>query len=242
MNRSVYPTKRMALSVYFMIVIAYLIDNASRLRITTGNRRALAALYGNSSTEGSYQYYFELWTDKTGKSTPNVKTNLTTKENLLKALLSKIYNDIPLSKWTDTDRLTLNRKTGAHKAYSHPSTPITENCYATIVPLGDGVAKFSCRPSNSKSRSALPKNANGVEVAFRLDLPQIDEASNKIKRTPINNPEDGTSKFRDTKAKFIKGFGSDNAAFHLQCYTRWINSKHPKINGIWTGPFSIILL
>ncbi|MEI8201723.1 MAG: hypothetical protein WCH34_01840 [Bacteroidota bacterium] len=241
MGKSVYPTDKMGLYFYFLVVIAYIIQNATRLLVSVGNLGALAALYGDPSTEGTYMYYFTLWSDTKTKCTSDVITNLATKEKQIKKLLSKIFNDIPGSIWTDTDRSTFNRKTGLEKTISHPTKAISKKCYATVIPLGDGAAKFECRTAEDSTRPSLPELANGVELAYRIDLPMIDETTHKIKRNPINGPDDGTTKISDTKASFTKGFGGDNAGCILQGYTRWINTVHSNLNGLWTGPFTIYL-
>ena len=241
MGKSVYPTTKMGFYFYLQVAIAYVISNAGRLLVSVGNLGALSALYGDPSTEGTYLYYYTLWSDTKTKSTSAVKTNLSTKEKELKKQMSKIYNDIPRSLLNDLDRSTLNRKTGLEKTSSHPTKPISEKCNSTVTPLGDGAAKFECRSNEDSSRPSIPERANGVEIAYRIDLPVIDETTHKIKRVPISDPEDGTTKFTDTKANFNKGFGGDKAGCILQGYSRWVNTVHPNLNGLWTGPFTIYL-
>ena len=49
-----FPTSKEALALYFSIVVVYLTNNATRLKISSAYILALAALYGDDETDDCY--------------------------------------------------------------------------------------------------------------------------------------------------------------------------------------------
>jgi hypothetical protein len=242
MGDKTYPTTREALYSYLLVVIAYLQLNKSRLLISANDITALLAIYGDPLTKDTYMYYYTLWADEANSRTDTVIHSLKSIEDEIEKLLSKIYNDIPASKWTDQDRDTMHRKTGLPNIKTDMKAPITEKCFATNTLLGGGQFQLHCSISNDKTLASLPDRADGVQVASRTDEPLTAEASggetvSKVKYKPLTGANDGTTIDFYSKANFTVNKGSDQSGNYYQFYTRWFNSKHPELAGPWTGPY-----
>jgi hypothetical protein len=247
MNRSSFPAKREKLNLYFAVVIAYLILNATRLRISTDNLNNLNALYGDDQTDGTYLFIWEAWKDESGKRTKVISDSLKELETKIKKQLQDIYNDIPFSVWTAADRDILNRKTGAPRKRTTPRSPIVAKCNATLTDYGGGKIKVAVNIPDDSRRHSLAEGADGFEIAWRLDPPIVVAAlagadlSGKTKYYDIKDAGDGTIREVATKASIFLTLGSGKEGCRLQLYTRFINTKHRELDGPITGPVSIII-
>lgn len=137
------------------------------------------------------------------------------------------------------DRDTLNI---AHPVSSHakPSTAIAARCFVDVVMLGQGEVKFLCRASKDIARSSKADGSDAVEIAFS-SLPFTTVAASdpsltasKVRPRSLAGPDDGTTKEIYTKAIFKKKFAESEVGNLLQFFVRWINTKHPELNGPWS--------
>jgi hypothetical protein len=248
-----FPATKEGLFSYLSGVVPYAETNKVRLLISVLNMTALTTLYGDSATPGTYLYYYALWSQPGSGRTKDVIDNLVSTEKSIKSLLLKIYNDIPASVWTNEDRNAFNRRTGLPLTHTKPTSPIPEQCYVHITFRGGGDLKFNCRATLDSTRASMPKGANGVEFAFRIDSPQfvppipavIDGAGNdlasKIKRDQMISPKDATDHQTYPKAGFVVKLGPENAGNNLQFFARFINTHYPGLEGPWTGPVSVMI-
>jgi hypothetical protein len=245
MNDTVFPTTKEALSVYFSVAVPYVGTNSARFGISDERKDALIAYYGTPSTADTYLYFLAKWADSSTR-TRIVITKLEDSEEKMKKMLTEIYNDIPATTWTADDRDILNRKTGLPKTHTIPITPIAEKCIAGLTAKGSGVIGVKCRSNEDDKRASKPEGADAVEAAYRNDPPLIteDENGNKIvskDKVQLKSPDDGTTKVIVTKASFDLQFPIEDAGNNIQFYFRFINTKHPNLNGLWSGPYSISL-
>jgi hypothetical protein len=243
MGTSVFPGKREGLHVYFEAVIQYLNDNATRLGISTSNLSQLNALYGDILTVGTYLYCWTIWTDRAGGRTRNVNSNLAIAEKQLQQQLSLIYNDIPATLWTQSDRNTLGRKTGLPRPHTVSADPIGHRCFASASPVGGGIVKVTCRYMEDQTRASKPEGADALEIAYSIrpvKFKQGAEYIGKVKDMMVD-PDDGTIKFISTRSAFAFPAGVINAGMDFQFFARWINTRHASNAGPWTGPFSVII-
>jgi len=243
MGKPTFPTTINKLNTYFSVAVPYIKANAARLKVDAATLGDLLDFYGNSTTDGTYMYYYALWSDKTGSRTKQVTDNLELAEEKMKQMLTDIYNDIPASVWTQNDRNTLHRKKGAPIVRTTRTTPIAENCFVILTPVVGGNVKFSCRITKDSTRASKPEGADGIEIAYRIDVPSMvkdaaPELSPKVKHFVLNGPDDNTKQWLSTKASFMMQFGTGNAGNYLQVFARWINTKHLDLSGPWTGVFS----
>ncbi len=110
--------------------------------------------------------------------------------------------------------------------------------------MGGGALKISIRSAHDAKRASIPKGADAIELAWRDDPPTITpsptagEAPQVSKAKQMNSPDDGAKTFISTKAIFTMQFGVDHGGKTFQCFARYINTKRPDRNGLWTGPAS----
>ncbi len=245
MNSQVFPTTIEGKATAFSIAVPHVEANSTRFGLSAPRVAALKDLYGDATTDDTYVFYFTLWKSPATR-TPVVIAKLEHNEAKMIKMLSDIYNDIPASIWTDDDRKVLNRKTGMRKDPTKPTKPISEKCWASGTILGGGGVKIKCRSIQDSSRSSKPTGCDAVEVAYRKFPPVFEKNADgsitvsKV-RVQLKSPDDGTTKAIFTKATFMLNFSVEDIGENLQFYVRWINTKHPELNGLWNGPNSVML-
>ncbi|MEI6122832.1 MAG: hypothetical protein WCQ95_04320 [Bacteroidota bacterium] len=175
------------------------------------------------------------------------QATLETLETKLQNLLTEIYNDIPATVWTDTDRTTLHRKTGLAKTKTVVTKPITESCFVSVKILTGGKVQLTCSTNNDKTLASKAEKADGVMIAQRI-VPPLDSSisggndlAGKVKHLALMSADDGTEKVFYSKTTFIVDAGTANTGNYLLFYLRWHNSKHPELAGPWTGPYEQVI-
>ncbi|MEI6123719.1 MAG: hypothetical protein WCQ95_08825 [Bacteroidota bacterium] len=120
-------------------------------------------------------------------------------------------------------------------AHTHHTAPIVGYCIPHLRPIGGGELKVSARISADAKRGSLPEDANGFEIAYKCE-----KSSNDLAGRPrrLENSNDGTTKVVFMKANVVMKFGDENAMSIVQCYTRWVHTSYPGLEGPWTGPYS----
>jgi hypothetical protein len=137
---------------------------------------------------------------------------------------------------TNDDRVALRIAEPVIKR-SRPTLPIGESCWAAPTVLGGSRMKFRCSTTTDSGKASKPPRADAVEIAYLLVLPHQKSPDGKEIPTYVMAwPDESNTKFISTKAAFIMEFGLDYMGYQLQFFTRWINTRHPKLNGPWTGP------
>jgi hypothetical protein len=181
---------------------------------------------------------------KTSVTTEQVKEFKKTYNEFLRPILVRISGS-PNITAEDRQQLHIAAPVTSHTT---PTTPIKEKCIMFVQAAGGGSAEFTFRLETDSTRASLPDTADAVEIRTRLDAPvleEVDEKSNelasKIKRETLSSPDDGTTKEYRSKAIFKISYGADKAGFTLHVYARFINTKHPGLEGDWTGPIWISL-
>ena len=129
-DRGIFPSKLADLNNYIATVEPYLIANAVRLGVSSANQSSLTLLYTNPNvppnTLPDTLGWKELWVLYVNPATrlKTITDLVQLRKEAIKALLRTIYNDIPESKLTPTDRATLNL---AVHSDSHTPAPVPAN-------------------------------------------------------------------------------------------------------------------
>ena len=236
--KSVYPTTILGFFLYLVAVMAYLTANATRLGIASAKLTALAAIYGDVDIPDTYLYFKTLWDDATGSRTRLVKAGLRQKSKEMRKALSEIYNDIPASKWTSSDRETTNRKTGLVKPKETPTTPIVEVCIPDTVSLTNGQFSISTRSRFDKKHYAIPDTADMVEIMYAVieGKRKVDETTDKKVLKVCDSWADTNNKELFTTAKFLVNVDPKFAGFDFKFWIRWTLASHRNLAGPWSGP------
>jgi hypothetical protein len=235
-----FPTKRESLYTLLSVVISYLTTNKARLGIADEVLEALTALYGSISTAGTYLYFFAKWSDEKVGRTPDVITNLTTVEEQLKEMLSGIYEDIPASVWTDTDRNVLRRKRGLKRVYTHHTNPIEANTFLRHKMIGPSKITVKCYAAEDSSRASINKEAgaNAIQIALCIVDPnntdEGNELSGKVKKVAPKSEDECAYREIHQKAIIKLTFDAQYRKCDVHIYARQYDVRHPELAGPWS--------
>ncbi len=193
------------------------------------NARRLAWRSGDDANPGIYEIHIKSET-KNKLSSTNVVNFMKAFGVFFRPLLDIIAANPNI---TSQDRIVLNI---AEPVTTHhiPTTPISQQCFPTVIPLGGGRLDMACRSAEDASRPSKPENCTGVEISYRIDAVPAEGTDPK----QLKSADDGTTKIIKTKAKFELDFGEENCGKNVTYYVHWININHPNLNGPQTGPFS----
>jgi len=127
-------------------------------------------------------------------------------------------------------------------------TPIKPFCYANPKAEGAGDVTFKCKVDTSSSRAHKADGADAIELAMRLDPPELEKApeggtdtGTVVVKPTMQDPDEATIREITTKCSFKRSYGVAKEGWVLNGFARWINTKHPEKAGKWTGPFRITL-
>ncbi len=236
MTDDTFPKDTQGKAAYFLMAVAWLVLNATRLGILSGTIEELEELYGDLETPGSYCYIKNEYDNTPGRKPSLLCTQLKTASNALVTKLRAIYNDIPASKWTDADRKKLNRKTGLPHEPTVPKAPIKDECVIDLENRPNGLFKGGARTKTDTKKHNIPDTANALELRFavvqgKFAIPP--ELVNLVKAKCMG-PEDGTTKEISTAALFSVQVNPIVAGFDLYLWGRWIDIQHPERAGEWS--------
>ena len=215
-----FPLEDNVFSTYINRSIPYLDTNKVRLGIAAANiTNAKAQLL--------------LWNPLFANSqNPAVRTSAITadKTNLRKDIetqLRTIYDDIPESALTETDRLTLTLK--KRDTTPTPRPKITTQPFAEMQPIGGGEIKVTVRVQNDGSRASIHPDADCIEMAYR------------IAGSPPASPEECEHTVTYTKAIHTLSFGVAEEGKRLYAYFRWKNDTDDAKSGPWGTLVQVII-
>ncbi len=107
-----FPTENAEINGYFTTVTVYIPANAARLNIDAGYLSDLNDLYdnGGGGVPENELGWSQLWVvyDDAAKVNTTIRNLIKVRKKEIQTLLRKIYGDLPKSRLTEQDRLTLN--------------------------------------------------------------------------------------------------------------------------------------
>jgi hypothetical protein len=244
MNDYGFPKKMAEKNAYFVVVVAYLILNATRLAISSTRMTDLTDLFNNPLKDDTWVKLFLLWSDKKGTRTSTVSAKTEAKALEMEHKLSEIYDNIPPDKWTDDDRGTLHRS-GGKKAPKTKPGDITDECILSFEQFGGGKMKGACKSKHDQTRASKAKNSDGVQLFYTIadqykepKEGEIEVGGGSVKLEDFKDPNKAESKEFFSSATFTLELGKENSGRRLLHFVRWYHSKY-KRGGPWMGPFSI---
>ena len=234
MSQGRIPTTLAAFNEYFSNVTNYLqttsgaTTNGGRLGLTVGEVTAIVAMFalwytGNPAAPGAWEKHNNPLTK--GKATRLAVDTIMLNFNVLfQPFLVRMSGSANI---TTDDRLVLNIAPPSHH-HRIPVTPISDGMFVGLLAPGGGNIEVVCRTTSDASRPSLPKDCDGVELAWSIATqpPTADDAQNKRVFS---------------KSKFAINVGLANAGKTIYVFARWINTKHPEINGKWSAMYSIMI-
>jgi len=221
---------------YLIKIIPYMTTNATRLGIDEDKLAEVVALYGSISTVGTYLYWKKKYDESSKPKDVVITTNLAEISDEMKAKVSAILNDIPVSKWSATDRVTFERKTGEEHTYTHHDTRIAAECFVGVSAFPNALIKGKVRFNLESKRHGLAEGANGIEIRY---VPMVSklaitpEVADKVK-AKCNGPLDGTSMLISTTAKFEIQLDEILSGYNIWIWVRFVDLQHPNLAGDWS--------
>jgi hypothetical protein len=226
-EKSIVPQALEPFNAYILLVLQYLIDNASRLIVSDGNITSITFMVTDPAT--GWNHWHTLHSGATTRTGP-VNVYLHNSETNITHQLQIIYNDIPRSVMTPDDYLTLHIAIPTnHRA---PRTAITNIPFAKVYSVGGGIVNFIVRTDTHAKRAAMDPLADAVEVRGILLAP--DEA------VPTD-PSKCDLVFNSKSALFSHAFTPENAGKKFACFLRFINLTDESKDGGWSGVISCII-
>jgi hypothetical protein len=238
---NVFPKKRESFNTLLNAVIPYLIANQTRLNITLATIEGLTDIYGDTLTPGTYCYLYAKWADKASGRTLAVIINLRNVVSELKKMLTTIYEDIPASVWTNTDRLTLRRKRGMKLHYTHRTAGITSNTFLHYKLIGPSRIKVLCFTSQESTRPCIDRQsgADAVQLAICIIDPgntdMGNELSGNVKNEVVKTVDECPYRRVYTKASIPLTFEAQYSKCDVYIYARQYDCRHPDRSGPWSN-------
>jgi hypothetical protein len=229
---NIFPRKDGDFNTYFLQVILHLFATNTPDPVMGGIPVHTLQLGLTADKLNPLWAMFNSWADlypKSKDSTQRTKTitgDKNAKRKQIEAKLRELYNDIPESALTSTDRDKLNLKLR--------DTTLTRrgkiNDTVTIELKSDAGSrvKVRCRLSEDATRASMHPLADGIEMKY------------KIGAAPAT-PEQCTNSMVSKKALFSMEAGMENAGQRLYAFFRYVNLTNPENNGPWGVLHNVII-
>lgn len=158
MARGPFPTTNSELNGFFNSVTPYLNANAARLLIDSTYLGDLDTLYDNDSGVQEQDGWSQLWVvyDDAAKVNTTIRNLIKARKKEIKELLRTIYGDLPQSKLTEQDRLTLHLP----ERDTEPTT-IQAATHAPVISfeeVNNGIQIIRFQNPDTPDSNAMPPN------------------------------------------------------------------------------------
>ena len=208
-NRSIVPRPIEPFNAYIGIVLPYMVTNATRLVISTGNIASLTHMVTDPLI--GWNALHTLHANAATKNTPG-NLDLVKCEVTITRLLQLIFNDMPRSAMTSTDYVTFHISIPTHTKGSRAA--ITNIPYGKIYSVGGGKIGFIVRTDTDAKRASMDPLADviwvdGIILAPGEDLP--------------TGPADCNLIFTSKSALFSHAFDPARAGNRFACFLHYAN-------------------
>ena len=222
------PRKIGDFNTYVKRVIPYLANNANktRLGVSNANKNYLTDALGDSDTAGTWIY---LWKKTNNKATCTVsfRTDRNKLQKTISAKLREVYNDIPESALTESDRTTL--LIPERKTKRSPRPKISTRPSLKLLVRGGARFTVENRVESDSSRPSMHPDANYIELRYC------------IQETPPTSIKECNITKILSKARETLKLDPDDARKTIYCYTRWANKTDETKSSRWTRMHSAVI-
>ncbi len=216
-SRSIVPQAIEPFNTYIGVVLPYMVLNATRLTISTGNMGSLTHLVTDPLIGWN-----ALHTTHANPATKNTPGNLDLVkcEVAITHLLQAIFNDMPRSAMTSTDYVTFHISVPNHTKGSRAS--ITNIPFGKIYPIGGGKIGFIVRTDTDAKRASMDPLADVIRVDGIILAPGD--------ALPIG-PSQCNLIFTSTTALFDHTFADTEIGNRFACFLHYANLTDDKKSG-----------
>jgi hypothetical protein len=216
-NSHRFPSKDSEIHAHFAIVVAYLTLNGKRLGISDATLKQIADLLAT----WNLQYPLTVNADT---KTRTAVVNKDKTRDALKAALTTIYNDLPQSVLTETDRSTLLL---AERSNKHAPAPVPESKPTGTIDHSHRLEHHIKFKDAVLKSNAKPEGVHGCEIWNKLsDVAPKDASELSYVGTATASPF------------LIKYVGTDGGKM-VWYWLRWINTRSE--TGPWSDPISAMI-
>ena len=216
-KNSIVPGNIEPFNAYIGPVLPYMVTNATRLGISSGNIGTLTHLVTDPLI--GWNALHALHADKATKNTPG-NLDLVKCEVAITHLLQAIFNDMPRSAMTSTDYVTFHISIPNHTKGSRAS--ITNIPYGKIYPMGGGRIGFIVRTDTDAKRAAMDPLADVIWVDGIILKPG----------DPLpTGPSQCNIIFTSTTALFNHTFADVEIGNRFACFLHYANLTDDKKSG-----------
>lgn len=222
------PNKLEPFNTFINRIVAFLADvaNQARLGVSDANRDELVAKLGDTTTSGSWIYLWALTSSETTATKPlrNSRDNL---KKSISTLVRAVYDDIPESALTDSDRTTLlipkRDKTPSER------TKITTRPTLKLIVQGGASFIVENRVDSDQTRPSMHPEADYIELRYC------------IQETPPSSVNECNVTKILSKARDTLNLDPSTAGQNIHCYTRWANKTDESKSSNWTRLHSAVI-
>ncbi|MEI6823119.1 MAG: hypothetical protein WCL51_14405 [Bacteroidota bacterium] len=211
-------------NTYVGVVLPYMVINATRLTISTGNMGSLTHLITDPLI--GWNALHTTHANKATKTTPGNLDLVKCEVNITK-LLQSIFNDIPRSAMTSTDYVTFHISIPNHTKGSRAS--ITNIPFGKIYSAGGGKVEFIVRTDTDAKRASMDPLADVIWVDGIILEPGD--------ALPVH-PADCNLIFTSKSALFSHSFDIAQAGNRFACFLHYANLTDDSKS----GPISSLLV
>lgn len=222
------PNKLEPFNTFINRIIVFLADvaNQARLGVSDGNKDAMVDALGDSSTSGTWIYLWALTSSDTTATKPLRETRDKLKKSM-STLVRTVYDDIPESALTDSDRTTLLIPVRDKK----PSERTKITTRPTLKLIVQGGASFIVENRVDKDQTRPSKHPDCDYIELRYCIQPTPPASvNECNVTKILS-----------KARDILNLDPSTAGQNIHCYSRWANKTDETKSSNWTRLHSAVI-
>lgn len=222
------PTRLEPFNTFINRVVTFLADvaNQARLGVSDDNKDAMVNALGDTTTSGSWIYLWALTSSSTTATKP-LRDSRNALQKTMSVLVRNVYDDIPESALTDSDRTTLL----IPKRDKIPSERSKINTRPTLKLIVQGGARFIVenRVASDSTRTSMHPDADHVELVYCIQ----DEA-------PASPADCNKSKIF-TKARAIWELDLADAKQNLHVYSRWVNATDDAKSSAFTILHTVVI-
>lgn len=219
MAKAKFPTTLEEVNSYYTLSVPYLDTNKARLNVSDPNIDAVKLLFDDAGTGNGWKQLWALTVNKATATEP-LRKQRNKLRKVITAKLRVIYDDIPESSLTETDRSTLH----LFKRDDKPTKrgKITTAPDVAFTPLEGGEIRQRLRVDDDATRASKHPLADGWERV------------SKIGGTPPADATECPVKDSGTEALSTFSAGQENDGKRIYAFVRWINLSDAANNSPWS--------